>query len=106
VIEQGTVIVETEEMEPVEIRFKTSSEDTLYIYGWGEQEWETLPSWSTFNQDKQAFSWIPTPGFIGTYEFQFAYTDGTYISQPLHVRLKISPKASQNGIKKQRQIKR
>ncbi len=101
---QDSVAFEVEEMEPIEIKFKTNVVDTGSYFGWGENEWETLPLGTTLKQDEGVFCWIPTPGFHGTYEFHFAYSDGTYISKPLRVRVQIIPKSSDTGKKKQKKI--
>jgi PKD repeat protein len=104
--EQGKTEIQVEEMEPVEIRFKTNTEGPLTFFGWGEEEWETLPLGTTLKREEGIFYWIPPPGFLGAFVFHFAYTDGTTISQPIEVRVQVTPKASEDGKKKQREINR
>ena len=106
VVEQGAIAIEVEEMEPVEIRFKTKAQGQIRFFGWGEQEWETLPMGTSLKHEDGVFCWIPTPGFLGTFVFNFACTDGTYISKAQQVRVKIIAKLSEASKKKQREIKR
>ena len=104
--ENGTYTIEAEEMEPLEIRFKTNSESVLAFFGFGEQEWKSLPVGSTLRHEEGVFSWIPTPGLIGTYTLHFAFTDGIFISRPLCVKVKVSAKTYDQSKQKQRKIKR
>jgi hypothetical protein len=104
--EQGKIDIQIQEIEPVEIRFKTNTGDPVTYFGWGKEEWEALPLGTTFQHDEGIFSWIPSPGFHGTFVFHFAYTDGTTISRPLEVRVQITPKVSEGSKKKQREINR
>lgn len=102
----GTVVIETEEMEPIKIEFKTNSESALFFYGWGEHEWESLPMDSTLKPRGGLFYWIPTPGFLGTYTFHFSFTDGFFISHPLRVKVNVVEKIYDNDKKKQSNIER
>ena len=105
-IGQDRIAFELEEMEPLEIRFKTNAQGPVTFYGWGEWEWAVLPMGTTLKADEGVFCWVPTPGFIGKYVFHFAYTDGITISQPLRVMVEVVPRAPEQGKKKQQEIKR
>jgi PKD repeat protein len=105
-IGQDRITFELEEMEPVEIHFKTNAQGPVTFYGWGEWEWAVMPMATTLKPDEGVFCWIPTPGFLGTFVFHFAYTDGVSISQPLRVIVEVTAKTSDQGKKKQQEIKR
>jgi PKD repeat protein len=104
--EPGRIAFEIEEMEPVEIRFKTNRKGSIDFFGWGENEWKILPVGTSLKHDEGIFRWIPAPGFHGNFVFHFAYTDGTYISQPFRVIVQVMPKSTESSKKKQEEIKR
>jgi PKD repeat protein len=104
--EQGKIEVQLHEMEPVELRLKTNSGGPVTFFGWGEKEWESLPLGATLKHEEGIFGWIPSPGFLGTFVFHFAYTDGTTISKPIQLRVQILPKAPAAEKKKQKKINR
>ena len=102
----GTMVIQAEEMEPLDILFQTNTGYAEAYFGWGEEDWQELPAGSTLIQEEGRFCWIPAPGFLGTFTLHFAFTDGVTISQPLRVKVNISAKVYEGSKKKQRKIKR
>jgi len=55
-----------------------------------------LPVGSTLDPVKGAFSWLPGPGFLGTYDLLFLKTDELEITRRIPVKVTIRPKFSRH----------
>jgi len=55
-------------------------------------ELRPLPIGSTLDSETGLFSWLPGPGFLGTYNLLFLQTDGLGITRRIPVKVTIRPK--------------
>jgi hypothetical protein len=86
----GTLHIEIKEVERVEIDLgKAKSIKGYQIVG---EELRSLPIGSTLDQTNGTFSWMPGPGFLGTYDLLFLQTDGFGITRRIPVKVMIRPK--------------
>jgi len=86
----GTMHIEMKEIERVEMELGRGKGYRGYLVV-GE-ELRPLPIGSTLDSKTGRFSWMPGPGFIGTYELLFLQTDGLGITRRIPIRILIAPK--------------
>ena len=55
-------------------------------------ELRPLPIGSTLDPKEGAFSWMPGPGFLGSYDFVFVERDGSGPHRLIKVKVNIGPK--------------
>ena len=86
----GTIRLEMREVERIEIDL---GKGKIYrghlIVG---DNLRPLPIGSTLDQLKGTFSWMPGPGFLGTYDLVFARTDEFGITRRIPIKVMIKPK--------------
>jgi hypothetical protein len=89
--EWGYYILETAELEPVEIAFPETSHVRRGFLVSGNLL-KPLPIGSTLDRDNNKFLWHPGPGFVGDYSLVFMeeYEDGTRLLKKIIIR--IAPK--------------
>ena len=51
-----------------------------------------LPVGSTFDRRAGRFSWMPGPGFVGTYELVFLETGNKGIARKISIQVTVKPK--------------
>jgi len=91
--DDGIFEVQLEQMEPGRIVFQGSAGGRRLFYdGWEQDTLKDLPLGSTLDREKGVFSWIPAPGFLGIYRFNFVSTDGLNMSKPVQVVINVIPK--------------
>ncbi|MGE5344087.1 MAG: fibronectin type III domain-containing protein [Candidatus Omnitrophota bacterium] len=79
--ENGNVFVEIRELEPVAIHLASGV------------KWETaLPIGSTWEEESGIFYWLPGPGFIGTYTWEFTQPDESGASKMRKMVITVTPK--------------
>jgi hypothetical protein len=82
--EDGTLYIEIEELERLEIHLSDQEGSTSNI--------SSLPIGSTFDAERGIFSWQPGPGFIGRYRFVFVKKGPGEILMIKNINVKIIPK--------------
>jgi hypothetical protein len=91
----GTINVNTQETEHVEVRLANQFDEAGGIYeGYvvaGDQL-RPLPVGSSLNAKTGVFKWQPGPGFVGTYDFVFVRNLSGGFKTRIPVRLTIAPK--------------
>jgi hypothetical protein len=99
--EHGMVCIEIPEVNRVEIdladeltsrAFKATSATRFSGYLVVGSELRPLPVGSTLDPRTGRFSWMPGPGFLGTYELIFVRRIGADPATKVPVRLTITPK--------------
>jgi phosphodiesterase/alkaline phosphatase D-like protein len=77
-----------DELEPVLVRLETNLTDARGFLV-KEGELYPLPIGSTFDEQTGSFSWLPGPGFVGTYRFIFVFKtdDGQYNKKTLFIHV-------------------
>jgi len=86
----GTLHIEIKEVERIEVDLEKGRGYRGYL-AVGE-ELRPLPIGSTFDQRNGTFSWMPGPGFIGTYDLLFLQTDEFGITIRIPAKVTIRPK--------------
>jgi len=86
----GTVQFEIKEVERVEVDLGKGRDYRGYLLV-GE-ELRSLPIGSILDQRTGTFSWMPGPGFLGTYDLLFLQTDEFGITRRIPVKVTIRPK--------------
>jgi PKD repeat protein len=83
-----------EELEPMKIVLNSDGIQGLIYRGWeGDADKQrNLPIGSTLDNKEGVFSWIPTPGFIGTYSLNFVAENGSDRSDPVQIKVTVVPK--------------
>ena len=89
----GIFHIEIQEVERIEINLGKA--ETLKGYQVVGQELRSLPIGSTLHSTNETYSWMPGPGFIGTYELLFLKTDGFGATKRIQVKVTIRPKFEQ-----------
>jgi len=82
--------IETREVERIELNLGKGSSYRGYLQV--GDELRPLPIGSTLNQRTGLFSWLPGPGFLGTYEMVFLKEDGFGVTKRIPIRVTIKPK--------------
>jgi hypothetical protein len=92
--EYGTINIETEELERIEIQLsdKISYNSTTYGCQIIGDQLRALPIGSTYDMQNQIFYWQPGPGFIG--EYQLVFVDKTDNLVLRKININILPKHS------------
>ncbi|MCX6564566.1 MAG: SBBP repeat-containing protein [Candidatus Aminicenantes bacterium] len=86
----GTLHIEIKEVERVEIDLgKAKPIRGYHVVG---EELRSLPIGSTLDQRTGTFSWMPGPGFVGTYDLVFIKEGGLGITRRIPVKVTIRPK--------------
>jgi len=88
--QRGTVHIDIREVEPVVLDLGV--DPALRGYLVAERELRPLPIGSTLDGERGLFSWLPGPGFVGTYELVFLRTDESGLTTRIPVRITIRPK--------------
>jgi len=78
------------EVEPIELDFGAGAGLRGYLVA--GRELRPLPIGSTLDGEKGLFSWLPGPGFVGTYELIFLRTDESGLTTRIPVRITVRPK--------------
>lgn len=86
----GTIRIEMREVERIEIDLGIGKGYRGYLIV-GDQL-RPLPIGSTLDARAGTFSWMPGPGFIGTYDLLFLQTDEFGITRRIPVKVTILPK--------------
>lgn len=86
----GAHKIEIEEIERIELHFKKQGGNRLI--GWGESSNKPLPVGSFIDEKNSVFYWSPGPGFLGEYILHFAVADDVFVSKPIKIIVRISPK--------------
>ena len=86
----GTIRIEIEEVEGLELDLGRGKAYQGYLVV--GREHRPLPIGSTLDQDKGVFSWMPGPGFLGTYDLIFLRDDGFGVKRKIPVKVIIRPK--------------
>ncbi|MCP4216162.1 MAG: BACON domain-containing protein, partial [bacterium] len=88
----GMVTVESRECERVVISFfNESTAGEAGKVNSRVRNISDLPIGSTLNADTGMFYWLPGPGFVGQYEFDFAISDGGKAMKRKRVKINIRP---------------
>jgi len=85
----GTIQIKMREVERVELDLGKAK--TIKGYLIVANELRPLPIGSTLDTKKGTFSWMPGPGFIGTYHLLFLQTDGFGVTRRIPVNILIRP---------------
>ena len=86
----GTFHVEIREVERIELELgKGRGYRGYFMVG---EELRSLPIGSTLDQRTGHFSWMPGPGFLGTYDLVFIKEDGLGMTNSIPVKVTIRPK--------------
>lgn len=97
--ENGTIVIEIEELEPLQIRLNpsdpsiTSTSNRYRGYLMVGDQLRGLPAGSMLNAETGVFSWGPGPGYIETYRLVFIETGPMGRMNKRLVNVKIVPKS-------------
>jgi len=86
----GVISIEIKEVERVEVDLGKGRAYRGYLVV-GE-ELRSLPMGTTLDQRTGTFSWMPGPGFLGTYDLLFLQTDEFGITRRIPIKATIKPK--------------
>jgi len=86
----GSLQIEMREVERIELDLGQETPYRGYVVV--GDELRPLPIGSTLDQKTGTFSWLPGPGFIGSYDLVFITTDASGITKRIPVQVKIKPK--------------
>jgi len=92
--DSGSQEIVVGESEPLNIILDGRGPQGLKFRGWegDADERRSLPIGSTLDSREGVFSWIPTPGFIGTYCLNFVAESGSMKSDPVRIRVTVMPR--------------
>jgi len=86
----GTIRLEMREVERLEVDLGKGKGFRGYMIVGGERR--PLPIGSTFDPIRGLFSWMPGPGFLGTYELVFLRDEGLGMTRRIPINVLIKPK--------------
>ena len=86
----GTIHIEMRELERIEVGLGKAVKLRGYLVVGNDLR--PLPIGSMLNDEKGIFSWMPGPGYLGTYHLAFLRDDGFGITRRIPLRVTIRPK--------------
>jgi len=98
--DKGIIMVKSKELEPLQIRlFPEGTVGLAPLYNGYHvigDRLTSLPIGSTLNPEKGVFYWLPGPGFVGDYIFDFVITEGPLSKNKMklkRVKIQILPRS-------------